>query len=76
MYLSLSTWAIAPLAVVLRDHAKADQVRLSMLRDGPRYERVHVEAIYNDGHVEETTVHEVPRDRRRWPVDPNECQEC
>lgn len=59
MTLSLGTWAIAPLAVVLREHTKAETVRLTLLRDGPTTERVHVEAIYSNGRCEETTVHEV-----------------
>lgn len=58
MTLSLGTWAIAPLSVVLREHTKADTVRLSLRRDGARTERVHVEAIYENGRVEEVTVHE------------------
>lgn len=69
MTLSLGTWAIAPLAVVLREHVRADVVRLTLQREGPTSERVYVEAVYSDGHVEEITIHEpslepLPAD---WP---------
>ena len=61
--LHVGTWAVAPLAVLLRDYAKADTVRIERRCDHP-VEYLHVEAIFPDGHVEEATVHEASEQTR------------
>ena len=61
--LHIGTWAVAPLAVLLRDYAKADTVRIERRIDHP-VEYLHVEAIFSDGRVEEATVHEASEQTR------------